>query len=395
MPSTATLEQYREYLGLLGRLQLDEQLAGKVDVSGVVQTTMLEAHQHSSTWESLDEEARTAWLRRVFANNLLDEIRRFRAKSRDVSREQSLEQAMEQSASRLNVWLAAKQSSPSHRAVRSEEAVRLATALGCLTPPQREAIELHHLKGMQLAEVGKKMGRDKGAVAALIFRGTKRLRELLGEMSEMMMSEQYSQKHPQKSTTDTGSSAGSGRRVLVIVALTLGSVCLVCCGGPTIAYLAVKSAITSWMEAPATSEPLSPNELVRWYQENKPTQPFVLHDPTRDKVDLIGTVLETNSGVQLRVPSSADEFRQLVKDLDNQWKEKEQYQRYGKAQLIFRGEQDDQEVACWFESAESIHNINPGDEVVVRGRRVFMSTSGSGSKGPFVLELIRCRLIHD
>lgn len=181
MPSDSALEQYRDYLGLLGRLQLDEQLAGKVDVSGVVQTTMLEAHQQAATWESLDQEARTAWLRRVFANNLLDEIRRFRAQSRDVSREQPLEQAMEQSASRMKGWLVTHESSPSKKAMRSEQAVRLATALGCLTPPQREAIELHHLKGMPLADVGKQMNRDKGAIAALIFRGTKRLRELLGE----------------------------------------------------------------------------------------------------------------------------------------------------------------------------------------------------------------------
>lgn len=177
--SKEPLEQYREYLGLLGRLQLDEQLAGKVDVSGVVQTTMLEAHQQAATWEALEGDARIAWLQRVFANNLLDEIRRFRAQSRDVAREVPLDDALEQSASRLNVWLAKQQSSPSQRAARSEQAIRLAAALNCLTQQQREAIELHHLQGMPLAEVGKRMKRDKGAVAALIFRGTKRLRELL------------------------------------------------------------------------------------------------------------------------------------------------------------------------------------------------------------------------
>ena len=165
---------------MLGRLQLDEQLAGKVDVSGVVQNTMLEVHQQAATWQALDQEARIAWLRRVFANNLLDEIRRFRAQSRDVAREVSLDRALEQSASRLNVWLAKPQSSPSQKAIRSEQAVRLAAALSCLTPPQREAIELHHLQGIPLAEVGQRMKRDKGAVAALIFRGVRRLRELLG-----------------------------------------------------------------------------------------------------------------------------------------------------------------------------------------------------------------------
>lgn len=174
------LEQYREYLGLLGRLQLDEQLAAKVDVSGVVQATMLEAHQHAETWRPLEDHARLAWVRRVFANNLLDEIRKFRAKSRDVSRERSLDEALEQSASRLNDWLEAQQSSPSGKAMRHEQAVRLAAALGCLTPAQRQAIELHHLQSIPLAEVGQRMKRDKGAVAALIFRGTTKLRELLG-----------------------------------------------------------------------------------------------------------------------------------------------------------------------------------------------------------------------
>lgn len=184
MTAPADLEQYREYLGLLGRLQLDEQLAAKVDVSGVVQATMLEAHQRVEAWSALEDNARLAWVRRVFANNLLDEIRRFRAQARDVSREQSLDQALEQSASRVNAWLADDQSSPSQRAIRSEQAIRLAAALACLTPLQREAIELHRLKELPLEEVSKRMKRDKGAVAALIFRGTKRLRQLMGRPAE-------------------------------------------------------------------------------------------------------------------------------------------------------------------------------------------------------------------
>jgi RNA polymerase sigma-70 factor (ECF subfamily) len=171
------LEKYREYLGLLGRMQLDERLLGKVDVSGVVQLTLLEASQ--SQWADLDYEARVRWLRRIFADNLLDEIRKFRTQARDVEREQPLERAMEQSASRLNQWLASDQSTPSRKAVRAEEEIRLAKALACLPVAQREAIELHHLQGLPLESIATRMKRTKGAVAALIFRGTTRLRELL------------------------------------------------------------------------------------------------------------------------------------------------------------------------------------------------------------------------
>jgi len=181
---TSNLEDYRECLGLLGRLQLDDQLAGKVDVSGVVQTTMMDAYQQMDAWSSLDSEGQFAWLRRVFANNLLDEIRRFRAQCRDVSREQSLEKSLDQSASRLNEWLVENASSPSQKASRNEQQIRLVKALHCLNAPQREAIELHHLKGMRLEDVGKRMNRTKGGVAALIFRGTARLRELLGQWED-------------------------------------------------------------------------------------------------------------------------------------------------------------------------------------------------------------------
>lgn len=41
------------------------------------------------------------------------------------------------------------------------------------------AIELHHLRSWPLDRIGQRMQRTKGAVAALIFRGTTRLRELL------------------------------------------------------------------------------------------------------------------------------------------------------------------------------------------------------------------------
>ena len=170
-------ERFRDYLGLLARLQLDGRLQGKVDLSGVVQQTLLEAHQALAAGKLRTLTA--VWLRHALANNLRDEVRKFAAAARDVGRERSLEAALEESSTRIEGWLAAEQSSPSERAERNEQLLALADALARLPEDQRRAVELHHLQGRSLAEVAVELGRNKGAVAALLFRGTRRLRELL------------------------------------------------------------------------------------------------------------------------------------------------------------------------------------------------------------------------
>ena len=62
------LERYRDYLHLLARLQLDSRLRGKIDLSGVVQQTLLEAYRSGRRGQA----APLAWLRRILANNLGD-----------------------------------------------------------------------------------------------------------------------------------------------------------------------------------------------------------------------------------------------------------------------------------------------------------------------------------
>jgi RNA polymerase sigma-70 factor (ECF subfamily) len=179
-PDHLELERYRDYLGLLARLQLDSRLQGKVDVSGVVQQTLLEAYQALRRLPEQGAEVTAAWLRQVLANNLRDEVRKFATAARDVGRERPLEAALDASSSRLEAWLVADHSSPSEQAVRNEQLLALAAALAQLPDEQRHAVELHHLHGRPLAEVAEEMGRSKGAVAALLFRGLKKLRAILG-----------------------------------------------------------------------------------------------------------------------------------------------------------------------------------------------------------------------
>jgi RNA polymerase sigma-70 factor (ECF subfamily) len=174
---TDALDKFRSYLGLIARLELDPALEAKVDVSGVVQQTLWEAHQAGQA--PGDDDARMRWLRRILANNLQDEIRKYRAQARSVDRERSLEGALDASSLRIERWIAAEQSSPSLHAIRREGALRLANALSRLPDDQRRAIELHHLQGLTLAETAQTLERTKGAVAQLLFRGLRKLKELL------------------------------------------------------------------------------------------------------------------------------------------------------------------------------------------------------------------------
>jgi len=184
-PETAQqLERYREYLALLARLQLDPRLAGKVDLSGVVQQTLFEAHQARREFREASGDRLAAWLRQILANNLTDEVRKILAAARNPARERSLQAALEASSSRLESLLAADQSTPSEHLARQEQSVALAAALAQLPEDQRTAIEMHHLKGLPLAEVGALLDRSKGAVAALLFRGVRRLRELMDDPYE-------------------------------------------------------------------------------------------------------------------------------------------------------------------------------------------------------------------
>ena len=173
------LEAYRDYLRVLARLQMGTRLQAKMDASDIAQQAMLQAHANREQFRGNSEGERLAWLRAILANALAAAARRFDAGTRDLARERSLEADLDRSSSRMECLLAADQTSPSEGAVRSEELVRLAGAMARLPEDQRRVVELHHLKGLPVAETAERMGRTGAAVVGLLFRGLKKLRELL------------------------------------------------------------------------------------------------------------------------------------------------------------------------------------------------------------------------
>jgi RNA polymerase sigma-70 factor (ECF subfamily) len=170
------LEDYRDYLQLWAQLHVDRPLRGKIDLSGIVQQTMLEAHEAMSQAGPQSDSHVAARLRRILANNLADEIRKLKTGKRNVIRERSLDAALESSSSRLQSWIAADQSSPSEPVHRQEQSVRVAAALARLPDAQREALVMRHLRGWSLSQIAEHLGRTHAAVAGLLKRGLRQLR---------------------------------------------------------------------------------------------------------------------------------------------------------------------------------------------------------------------------
>ena len=178
------LERYRAYLTLLAQSQVTEPgLRDRLDLSGVVQQTFLEAHQQLAKFRGAGSPTAGAelagWLRRILANNLADAVRGMGRARRDAGRERSLERDLEASSLRLGSCLAAEQSSPSQKVCREERGVALAAALAELPPAQREAVLLRYFHGRSLPEVARQLGRTVPSAVGLLQRGLKGLRERL------------------------------------------------------------------------------------------------------------------------------------------------------------------------------------------------------------------------
>jgi RNA polymerase sigma-70 factor (ECF subfamily) len=173
------LERYRDYLLLLARLQIDPRLQAQLDPSDVVQQTLLKAHARRDQFRGHCDAERAAWLRTILAHTLADAVRALGPAA--GPRERSLEAALEHSSRRLETWLAADDPSPGQRVVRDEQVLLLADAMARLPEDQRLAVEMRHLQGLAVAEIGRQIGRSTAAVGGLLQRGLRALRGMLDD----------------------------------------------------------------------------------------------------------------------------------------------------------------------------------------------------------------------
>jgi len=169
------VRRWEAYLNVLARLQLDPLMRNRIDLSGVIQQTLREAHRRQGLLRLATPAQELLWLRRILAETLAGEVRKLATEQGTAGPDLALESA----AIRLAFWLTADGSSPSEVAERNEQAMQLAVALTDLPEAQREALMLQHWHGWSMDEIAAHLGRTRVAVAGLIKRGLAKLRERL------------------------------------------------------------------------------------------------------------------------------------------------------------------------------------------------------------------------
>ena len=175
------LERHRPYLTLLAHVHLNRHHSARLDTSDIVQQTLLNAFLKRGEFRGSSEAELAAWLREILKHKLADALRDQQRDKRDVRRECTVDDGIDKSFSRTQGWLVSLQSSPSQKAVKQEDLLRLSQALTELPVAQREVIVLHHLQGQKLAEVAAEIDRSEAAVAGLLFRGLRTLQTLLAD----------------------------------------------------------------------------------------------------------------------------------------------------------------------------------------------------------------------
>lgn len=169
------LEPFRPYLLLLAQRRFDPRLQSRVDPGDIVQLTFMEAYRDLESFRGAQIGEFAAWLRTILQRNAMQaQERHLDAQRRSLHREQ---RATESGHQQLMRELISEQSTPSRRALRGETAVQLASLLATLPDDQADAIRLRHLEGWSLKAMAACLDRSESAVAGLIKRGLKKLRE--------------------------------------------------------------------------------------------------------------------------------------------------------------------------------------------------------------------------
>jgi RNA polymerase sigma-70 factor (ECF subfamily) len=155
------VEKYRPYLkGVAGKI-LGQQgkLLAREDSSDVVQKALERGYADRATFKGETAEEFQGWLVRIVQNVALNTLRGGQRKKRDVRREAALPADGD-----AGPQLSAGTSTPSQKAARTEEVVRLLAAVEGLPEREQEVVRLHAFEALSYEGVAEKLGTTKEKV---------------------------------------------------------------------------------------------------------------------------------------------------------------------------------------------------------------------------------------
>lgn len=164
------LDAHRDRLRETIHADIHGPLQRRFDASDVVQQACVAAVRDFPNFRGSTVAEFWVWLRTIEQNRLVDVVREQTAQRRNAKDEQSVATGFE---------------SPGHGTTASQHAMRgerrrqLEAAITQLPDGQREAVRLRYLRELKIADIASELDRSEEAVAGLLKRGVRALKQTL------------------------------------------------------------------------------------------------------------------------------------------------------------------------------------------------------------------------
>jgi RNA polymerase sigma-70 factor (subfamily 1) len=164
------VQRLGDYLLLVARGRIGDQVKSKFSGSDVVQMSLIDARKSINNFGGSTEEEIRAWMKEIVLNNLFDQSKRYtQTKCRAIKRERSIEQ------SELTLPDAICET-PSVMLRRKESDSQLRRLVDRLPNQQRRVVQARHRYGYSNAEIASQLGITESAVRSAYSAGIEALR---------------------------------------------------------------------------------------------------------------------------------------------------------------------------------------------------------------------------
>lgn len=185
----ALWDRHRAAVHRLVAVRLDRGIQTRVDVSDVVQETLIEANRRLADYLTHAPLPFHLWLRQIAQDRMIDAHRRHRTAGRrsvDVERRLASSDYSDQSAIHLAGQLQDhRELTPAAALLRQELELRFRAALQQLDDVDREIIEMRHLEKLSNQETALALKLSEPAAGMRYLRALRRLRALLEEVPSL------------------------------------------------------------------------------------------------------------------------------------------------------------------------------------------------------------------